>query len=491
MARNDDTARESEGKSLLDRRGYLRLAGSAAASVAAFGAGASAADDDLLLHLTYEDSSYRDVFTYQYDMYDEITTDRVKSGSSALKVPFPEGSHDGMTAEVDPVDAGLTDSPIEDIYATYWVYFPQDFVGNPQGMKLPGPVNYMEERSETDGNGTGHGGDPAVGYGWSARTGFNDTNSEEIQLGGIPYHMDDDGGYPMEKMGYRWVTKGEWHRITQHVKVNTTSGGSANYDGVYEMWIDDEKTIDRHDMRWTEHPEEGIDYRHTVWYGGNKTSPKDQAVYLDDMKIDRNPVGAAASGSSSGTTTTEPSNEDKSSQPGEVLEIVSGSNMATTDYEFVVEGTASKHTSAGDNAAEGNDSITDNGDGTVTVTGATGNGYGDAYYVDGAITSMSLGDGNWTLRYGGSEVSKQDLVYPNKLVIDGSNAPRRASTYQFSVSGSVRKSASLGSINERDSVSNGEIEGRVIGGRDGYRFSGEVTGFTLDGPANIRVEDQG
>ncbi|MFC7080029.1 hypothetical protein [Halorussus caseinilyticus] len=133
--------------------------------------------------------------------------------------------------------------------------------------------------------------------------------------------------------------------------------------------------------------------------------------------------------------------------------------------------------------------MTDNGDGTVTVSGVAGNGYGDAFFVDGAITSMNLDESVWTLRYAGSEVNADDLTLPNKLVVDGGNRPRQACDYSFEVSGAVRKSTDLGSVQKSDTVSDGTVTGTVFGGKDGYRFSGEVTGFDLDGPANISVED--
>ena len=221
---------------------------------------------------------------------------------------------------------------------------------------------------------------------------------------------------------------------------------------------------------------------------------------------DRMPAGVpttaaeAASGAtddrSDDTTTTDPSD----GESGTVLELISKPDTESITYEFTVEGSARKRTSAADDSpvAEGGDTVTDNGDGTVTVSGIAGNGYGDAFYVEGSITSMDLNEDNWTLRYGGEEITVAELTadgsddaeqLPNTLLIDGGDSPNRASTYEFSVSGSVRKSAELGSINEYDEVTDGTITGRVIGGTDGYRFSGEITAFSLDGPATVRVEN--
>ncbi|WP_435177282.1 hypothetical protein [Halorussus sp. AFM4] len=202
-------------------------------------------------------------------------------------------------------------------------------------------------------------------------------------------------------------------------------------------------------------------------------------------------AGTASGGTSgSGTQTSEPTGD---SQPqGTLLELVATPDRSEVSYEFTVEGSVSKHTqsqSDDDVFSEDNDSITDNGDGTVTVTGISGDGHGDAYYVQGSITAMTLDESLWTIRYGGTEVGVGDLVLPNKLVIDGSDTPRVQSTYTFTVDGTVRKSGDLGSINPHDTVDQGTIRGRVIGGRDGYRFSGEITGFKLDGPATVEVQD--
>lgn len=202
--------------------------------------------------------------------------------------------------------------------------------------------------------------------------------------------------------------------------------------------------------------------------------------------------GSGGSGGGSGNdaesddeqTTTEPDEGE-----GTVLELVAGSDTSNVSYEFTVEGSASKRTSAGDVAADANDSVTENGDGTVTVSGVAGNGYGDSFLVNGDVVSMDLNESDWTLRYAGEEVAVDDLVLPNKLVIDGSDHPRIACSYTFEVSGEARKSAALGSINDYDTVSEGEISGRIVGGTDGYRFSGEITGFNVDGPARVQVED--
>ena len=211
-----------------------------------------------------------------------------------------------------------------------------------------------------------------------------------------------------------------------------------------------------------------------------------------DQSGDETTAGDQSGDESSGTEESQSETDGSAARPaGTLFELVPTDDATSVTYEFTVEGSVRGRTTApdGGHTAEAADTVTDNGDGTVTVSGIAGNGYGDAFYVDGAITSVSVDESVWTLYLGGDEVAPDDLTLPNKLVIDGGNRPRRAADYTFEVSGAARKSTELGSIQKNDSVSSGEITGSVFGGTDGYRFSGEITGFSLDGPASVRVED--
>jgi hypothetical protein len=255
------------------------------------GGGAGGGDGDVLFTETFADTSYRDRFTYRKgDSLDTVSSTQSHSGGSAMEVPFPSGSHDGMTARTELDTEGIVTAAPQQLYLDYWVYFPTGFDCNAgEGKKLPGPVNYMEDRSETDGNGDGHGGDPADGYGWSARAYFIGDTGSQLEVASGVYHMDQSGTYA-DTFGETTITKGDWHRVQQRIKLNTTDGGAsasasagANPDGLLQVWIDGEQRLDKRDFRFTNHPEEGIKVNWTTWFGGTNTSPQDQSVYIDDF----------------------------------------------------------------------------------------------------------------------------------------------------------------------------------------------------------------
>ena len=83
-------------------------------------------------------------------------------------------------------------------------------------------------------------------------------------------------------------------------------------------------------------------------------------------------------------------------------------------YEFTVDGSAERASGVADDlVAEDNDTITDNGDGTVTVSGYTGNtGYGDTFVVTGDVTSFQRtgGEAAFRIELDGETVTADELV---------------------------------------------------------------------------------
>lgn len=80
-----------------------------------------------------------------------------------------------------------------------------------------------------------------------------------------------------------------------------------------------------------------------------------------------------------------------------LMEIISTTPGEDIEYEFTVDGDAIPATGRNSrisSVGEANVNIINNGDGTVTVTGKTGNEYGDAFAVKGTITSFKRISGN-------------------------------------------------------------------------------------------------
>jgi len=100
--------------------------------------------------------------------------------------------------------------------------------------------------------------------------------------------------------------------------------------------------------------------------------------------------------------------------PATDLLAVVATEAGEVSYEFTVDGAVRKVTNAGPKrSAAGNDEVTENGDGTVTVSGFTGNtGYGDTYAVTGDVTDFTRtgGDAAFRIDYNGRERTPEELV---------------------------------------------------------------------------------
>lgn len=201
-----------------------------------------------------------------------------------------------------------------------------------------------------------------------------------------------------------------------------------------------------------------------------------------------------------------------------LVTFVSTSDAGEASYEFVADGPVvplrvSPYTSPSGNEVRATSNFTvdaDAEDEPHTVTGSTGNGYGDAYEVYGQVTDVAVDSPDWMwIELDGTEVAEDELVaqtapadadgdeLSNALVIDGSNSDA-SSTYSFEVSGEVRQSEELTSAPADASawdtlasnVSNGKVLGIVRDGVDGYRYSGTVTSMQVCGDATVEFEPQ-
>lgn len=89
------------------------------------------------------------------------------------------------------------------------------------------------------------------------------------------------------------------------------------------------------------------------------------------------------------------------------IEIVSDGSIT---YDFTTSGKITKLFDNGKNSAEEkNDTVTENGDGTWSASGFTGNGYGDGFEFDGELQAFSSDTDSFKLLVNGKEVSPKDL----------------------------------------------------------------------------------
>ncbi|WP_323675932.1 right-handed parallel beta-helix repeat-containing protein [Halorubellus sp. PRR65] len=133
---------------------------------------------------------------------------------------------------------------------------------------------------------------------------------------------------------------------------------------------------------------------------------------------------------------------------GDLLEIVTPAD-GSVEYEFVTTSEPAKVTDNGKNSAEGNDTVTQNDDGTWTVTGLTGNGYGDAFDLTGDVTSFLPETGTYTLLLNGEEVTVDELTVdgggdgsttePTPHLLEITTPSDGSVEYTFTASGEISK----------------------------------------------------
>ena len=199
---------------------------------------------------------------------------------------------------------------------------------------------------------------------------------------------------------------------------------------------------------------------------------------------------------------------DDGSSTTSMFEVVSTSSDAELGYTFTVDGTAERAEASQQNSSigESNDTVTDNGDGTVTVEGWTGLGYGDAFTVTGPISGFERteGESDFQLLLDGEDVTDQLASGgssgdsgPKRIYIDGTAAPEEVNEYRVEVSGEIQRDEANSSLSDGglawdslDDVVDGSTAVGVVGnGVDAYTFTGEVVDVTVKGNATSRVED--
>jgi len=116
----------------------------------------------------------------------------------------------------------------------------------------------------------------------------------------------------------------------------------------------------------------------------------------------------------------------------------------------------------------------------------------EEYEYTGEVTSFEL-DGPATVYRNGTEVSPDELVssgptLPNTIVFEA--GADEATDYSFSVTEAVEADENVAALEDEDTISGTDVDGRVEGDTDAYRFAGTLTNLQLSGSARIDI-DQG
>lgn len=173
----------------------------------------------------------------------------------------------------------------------------------------------------------------------------------------------------------------------------------------------------------------------------------------------------------------------------------------SVEYKLTTTGEIIKDLDNGDLSAEkDNDVITQNDDGTWTVTGLTGNGYGDTFEFKGDAVEFTPAEGDFTLFLDGTEVTTYELT--------GTQPPEeREHTYSFEGTGDSWADYYL-EVEDNGDMIESTVDGAVIepdfhwisddgtkaagrvdpGERHAYAFDNLVLDVTIDGTADAYVD---
>ncbi|WP_246308245.1 right-handed parallel beta-helix repeat-containing protein [Halosimplex rubrum] len=181
------------------------------------------------------------------------------------------------------------------------------------------------------------------------------------------------------------------------------------------------------------------------------------------------------------------------------IEVLTTEDPSELDYTFTTTGEIEPNYDNGDNSASGNDSVTENDDGTWTADGYTGNGYGDAYYFDGDLTGFGPVEEFVEVRVDGSAVdlsrfeSESEAESERHTIEVLTTEDPSELDYAFTTTGEIQKVTDVAenAASGNDSVTENDdgtwtADGYTGNGYgDTYTFEGELTDF---GPVEEFVE---
>ncbi len=238
-------------------------------------------DDDIVFQLDFEGNTIgkyssenlsKDVGEVTWMLLDNraLIEEDPKFGK-VLKVLYPKGS-------IGPKQGGIQfDKPLpkaKEYYLDYHLKFDEGF-DFALGGKLPGLTSGGEKYT-----GGIH---PDNGEGWSAR--YMWTKGGEIII--YFYFMDMEHKWGDTVKMNVFFKPNDWHRITQHIKVNDTD----KFNGLMEVWVDGKKVIENEEVRYRLAPLGEVDsFYFSTFHGGNTPDwapANDSYIYYDDFRVTR------------------------------------------------------------------------------------------------------------------------------------------------------------------------------------------------------------
>lgn len=214
----------------------------------------------------------------------KVDNSQKKSGSKSLRIKFPNGK------------AGTSDSGVNfplsftgrnEKYMSYWMRFDGGFDwggdSDPvyEGGKLPGFAGGSFCSGGSSCSGTN---------GFTSRLMWRNGGRGVLYL----YHMDKPGTYgddiqlkKSDGSNY-FFPKGQWVHVAMRVKMNTVSNGSANYNGVVQVWINGTRMHSRTNYRFRTNGNKVDNLFFSTFHGGSGSEwapSRDNYIWFDEVKL--------------------------------------------------------------------------------------------------------------------------------------------------------------------------------------------------------------
>lgn len=190
--------------------------------------------------------------------------------------------------------------------------------------------------------------------------------------------------------------------VNKRAMIALASGGDQTYTVVRDSDI--QGHIDADD------PGATVELQNVRWDGSGSGDIRGQSAGSPDLDP---PAGVpmTAQEAAAGTSRSDGSGDGGGSGDRNEVVVFVPEGVLSVEYTMTVNGPVERTRLSERIGAGQNDTIVDNGDGTWTVQGLTGNGFGDAFLVDGQVTSFSATD-QAELRVNGDVISNSQLPYP-------------------------------------------------------------------------------